>query len=302
MTKDLYPNHSLEEIINDLDTNDRKRLAKQNYPTDGVIVKTDLAYIDDGDDFHLFDIYYNEENYGKALPTIINIHGGGLVYGRKELDKNMNIDFARAGFNVIGLNYRLIPQVSLKDQISDIIAGFSFIYKNHEKFDLNIDKLFISADSAGAYLAMAAFAIINSGELQDLFGIFSPKIEIDGMVFISPMTRLADDGSFSTINDFVIDGLDHDELKIYAKNMIKIFDKVSPCPIFIQTSKEDFIRDHSYELRDYLDNRGAFYEFADFGKGSDQALGHVFPVCYPKWPESIIAIGQMVLFLKNLTY
>ena len=300
MTKDLYPNHSLEEIINDMDTNDRKRLAKQDYPTDGVIVEADLAYIDDGDDFHLFDIYYNEENMGKTLPTIINIHGGGLVYGRKELDKNMNIDFARAGFNVAGLNYRLLPQVSLKEQISDIISGISFIYNNHEKFDLNMNKLFISADSAGAYLAMAAFAIINSGELQDLFGIFSQTIEIDGMVFISPMTRLADDGSFSSINEFVIGGLEHNDLKTYAKNMINIFDKVNPCPIFIQTSKEDFIRDHSYDLRDYLDERSGFYEFADFGKGIDQALGHVFPVCYPKWPESIIAIGQMILFLKNL--
>ena len=300
MTKDLYPNHSLEEIINDMDTNDRKRLAKQDYPTDGVIVEADLAYIDDGDDFHLFDIYYNEENMGKTLPTIINIHGGGLVYGRKELFKNMNIDFARAGFNVTGLNYRLIPQVSLKDQISDIIAGFSYIYKNHNKLGLDMNKIFISADSAGCYLAMAAFAIINSSKLQDLFGISSPKIEIDGMVFISPMTRLADDGSFSTINDFVIDGLDHDDLKSYAKNMINILDEVSPCPIFIQTSKEDFIRDHSYELRDYIDKRDRFYEFADFGKGYDRSLGHVFPVCYPKWPESIMAIGQMILFLKNL--
>ncbi|MFO3667759.1 alpha/beta hydrolase [Anaerococcus kampingiae] len=300
MTKDLYPNHSLEEIINDMDTNDRKRLAKQSYPTDGVIVKSDLAYINDRDDFHLFDIYYNEENKGKTLPTIINIHGGGLVYGRKELNRNINIEFARAGFNVAALNYRLLPQVSLKEQISDIISGISFIYNNHEKFDLNMDKLFISADSAGAYLAMAAFAIINSGELQDLFGISCPKIEIDGMVFISPMTRLADDGSFSSINEFVIGGLNHDDLKTYAKNMIKIFDKVNPCPIFIQTSKEDFIRDHSYDLRDYLDEGSGFYEFADFGKGIDQALGHVFPVCYPKWPESIIAIGQMVLFLKNL--
>ena len=120
------------------------------------------------------------------------------------------------------------------------------------------------------------------------------------MVFISPMTRLADDGSFSTINDFVIGGLEHDELKSYAKNMINILDEVNPCPIFIQTSKEDFIRDHSYELRDYLDKRGRFYEFTDFGKGYDRSLGHVFPVCYPKWPESIMAIGQMVLFLKNL--
>lgn len=300
MTKDLYPNHSLEEIINDMDTNDRKRLAKQFYPTDGVIVKSDLAYINDRDDFHLFDIYYNEENKGKGLPTIINIHGGGLVYGRKELNRNINIEFARAGFNVAALNYRLLPQVSLKEQISDIISGISFIYNNHEKFDLNMNKLFISADSAGAYLAMAAFAIINSGELQNLFGIFSPKIEIDGMVFISPMTRLADDGSFSSINEFVIGGLDHNDLKTYAKNMINILDEVSPCPIFIQTSKEDFIRDHSYELRDYLDKRGRFYEFADFGKGYDRSLGHVFPVCYPKWPESIMAIGQMVLFLKNL--
>ena len=120
------------------------------------------------------------------------------------------------------------------------------------------------------------------------------------MVFISPMTKLEEEGSISTINDLVVNALDKKEQKAYAKNMIPILYEVEVCPILIQTSSEDFIRDHSYELRNYLDKRGAFYEIIDFGKGRDYELGHVFPVCYPQYPESLMAIEQMVLFLKNI--
>lgn len=300
MAKDLYLNHSLEEIIKGMETNDKKRLALQNYPTDGVIVRADLSYLDDCDEFHNFDIYYNEDLKGKAIPTLINIHGGGLVYGTKELDKNMNVEFARRGFNVLGLNYRLNPSVNLREQISDIIACLTYIYENYQDLGLSMERTFISADSAGCYLSMAAFAIINSRKLQTLFDLECPDIEINGMVFISPMTKLEEEGSISTINDLVVNALDKKEQKAYAKNMIPILYEVEVCPILIQTSSEDFIRDHSYDLRNYLDKRGAFYEFIDFGKGRDYELGHVFPVCYPKYPESLMAIEQMVLFLKNI--
>lgn len=300
MAKDLYPNHSLEEIIKGMETNDKKRLALQNYPTDGVIVRTDLSYLDDGNEFHNFDIYYNEDLKGKTIPTLINIHGGGLVYGTKELDKNMNVEFARRGFNVLGLNYRLNPSVNLREQISDIISALSYIYTNHRDLDLSMERTFISADSAGCYLAMAAFAIINSRKLQGLFDLECPDIEINGMVFISPMTRLEESGSLSIINDMVVGALEKEEEKAYAKNMISILDEVKVCPILIQTSSEDFIRDHSYKLREYLDKRDTFYEFIDFGKGKDYELGHVFPVCYPKYPESQMAIDQMVLFLNKI--
>ena len=222
MAKDLYPNHSLEEIIESMETNDKKRLALQNYPTDWVIVRADLSYLDDGDEFHNFDIYYNEDLKGKSIPTLINIHGGGLVYGTKELDRNMNVEFARAGFNVLGLNYRLNPSVNLREQISDIISALSYIYKNYQDLDLSMKRTFISADSAGCYLAMAAFAIINSRKLQGLFGLECPDIEINGMVFISPMTRLEEGGSLSIINDMVVNALEKEEEKAYAKNMISI--------------------------------------------------------------------------------
>ena len=300
MADDLYPNYSLEEIIEGMETNDKKRLALQNYPTDGVVVREDFSYLDDGDDFYNFDIYYNEELKGKSIPTLINIHGGGLVYGTKELDKNMNVEFARRGFNVLGLNYRLNPSVNLREQISDIIACLTYIYENYQDLGLSMERTFISADSAGCYLAMAAFAIINSRKLQSLFDLECPDIEINGMVFISPMTRLEEGGSLSIINDMVVGALDKKEEKAYAKNMISILDEVNICPILIQTSSEDFIRDHSYKLREYLDKRDAFYEFIDFGKGKDYELGHVFPVCYPKYPESLMAIGQMVLFLNKI--
>ena len=59
----------------------------------GVKTRCDLSYKNDRNLYHDFDIYYGNSSY-EDLPTIIIVHGGGLVYGTKELDKNMEIYFA----------------------------------------------------------------------------------------------------------------------------------------------------------------------------------------------------------------
>ena len=91
--KDLYPNLGLSDIIKILHDKDRGRLAKEDFSLCGVEIFSDLSYKDDGDSYHNFDLYYGNPR-SETLPTIIMVHGGGLVYGRKELNKDMGIYFA----------------------------------------------------------------------------------------------------------------------------------------------------------------------------------------------------------------
>ena len=43
------------------------------------------------------------------LPVYIDVHGGGFVYGYKELNRNFCIALARRGFAVISISYRVLP-------------------------------------------------------------------------------------------------------------------------------------------------------------------------------------------------
>ena len=50
----------------------------------GIEEYLDIDYIGDGSPFHKLDIYRPEIALGEKLPTIIHIHGGGWVHGRKK--------------------------------------------------------------------------------------------------------------------------------------------------------------------------------------------------------------------------
>ena len=66
---------------------DNKRIASQT-PTPGIKAICDIPYINDGERAHLLDIYYPESTKETdRLPVIIDIHGGGWLYGYKEINK-----------------------------------------------------------------------------------------------------------------------------------------------------------------------------------------------------------------------
>ena len=59
--------------------------------------------------WHLLDIYRPRDAEGK-IPVIIDVHGGGWVYGDKVLYSHYCMDMARRGFAVVNFNYRLAPR------------------------------------------------------------------------------------------------------------------------------------------------------------------------------------------------
>ena len=83
--------------------NDKKYLKKLK-TFGNFSVKKDLAYIDDGNKFHLLDILcpvLNKEN-GVVL---FYIHGGSYLYGEKEASRVFTSWFTHKGFIVIAINF-----------------------------------------------------------------------------------------------------------------------------------------------------------------------------------------------------
>lgn len=95
----------------------------------------------------VFDFYYptNVKNF----PTIIWFHGGGLTGGERSIPEYLK----NKGFAVIGVGYRLSPNVKAVECIKDAAAATAWAFKNIESYGGNKDLIFVSGMSAGGYLA-----------------------------------------------------------------------------------------------------------------------------------------------------
>lgn len=296
--KDLYPNLGLSDIIEMLNKNDRKRLANASYSTDGVKILSDLSYKDDGDLYHNFDIYYGNSS-GNLLPTVVNVHGGGLVYGTKEICKQACVYMAKFGFNVANINYRLLPDVTFRDQIKDVLDGIAYIYDNAYKLNLNPEKIFLTSDSAGSFLTLGAYALMKDENFREIFDIKAKDIAISGMALISPMIGLLKSGSLSLINEPARRGLNEKQIP-FTDDILKALTDTILLPTIITTSEEDFIRDQALSIKNFLDDKNIKNIFLDFKKTDSHPLGHGFAITHPDLEESGQVFGEIKDLFKKL--
>ena len=295
--KDLYPDLGLKDIIEILNKKDRERLKKAVYSTKGVEVVSDLSYKADGDFYHDFDLYYGNSS-GESLPTVLCVHGGGLVYGTKDLNKQMGIYLAKLGFNLVNINYRLLPDVTFTDQVKNVADAFAYIYENSPTIKLNRNEIFILSDSAGSLLSLAAYALMKDSNIRNVFGINALDFDISGLAFISPMTGLVKTGSLSLINEPARRSLSEEEIP-FTENILRAFKNTNLPPSLIVTSEEDFIRSQALDFKNFLDNKGIQNKFLDFKKSSDHPLGHGFAVSHPDLTESKVVLEEISNFFDK---
>lgn len=297
MQINLYPDLGLSDIIKILHDKDRGRLAHEDFSDCGVEIFSDFSYKDDGDSYHNFDIYYGNSKY-KPLPTIIIVHGGGLVYGRKELNKNLGISFAQKDFNVANINYRLLPYVTFPEQVQDVADAFSYIYENSPDLGINHDKIFILSDSAGSLLSLAALALMKDEKIRNIFGINALDFDISGLAFISPMTGLVKSGSLALINEPARRNLTSEQVP-FVDNILEALENTILPPSIIATSEEDFIIDQALYLKAFLDSKNIRNKFLDFKKKESHPLGHGFAISHPNLYESGLVIDEIERFFNN---
>ena len=93
------------------------------------------------------DLYYPTNI--KNFPTIVWFHGGGLTGGNREIPEYLK----DKGIAIVGVEYRLSPNVKGVDCIKDAAAATSWAFKNIENYGGNTSLIFVSGMSAGGYLA-----------------------------------------------------------------------------------------------------------------------------------------------------
>ena len=120
----------------------------------GVSVCRDIAYTDSGLRAHRLDVYRPRERAG-ALPVIIYIHGGGFRILSKDTHWLMGLAFARAGYVVFNISYRLAPRFPFPAGLQDCAAALEWVLEHARSYGGDPDRVVLAGEAAGANLVTA---------------------------------------------------------------------------------------------------------------------------------------------------
>jgi acetyl esterase len=90
---------------------------------------------------------------GPPWPIVFYVHGGGFSILSKDTHWGMALAFARRGFVVFNVSYRLAPRHPFPAAVEDVCRAFDWAVKNAPRFGGDTSRLVLAGESAGANLA-----------------------------------------------------------------------------------------------------------------------------------------------------
>lgn len=282
---------------------DMKRLQRQTPPA-GITCVCDIAYLSDGQKSHLMDVYY-PENITEDLPVIIDIHGGGWMYGYKEINKHYNMYLASRGFVIFSLNYTLAPQANYKQQLRECFTAFHFIKENGANYPCDMNNVFLTGDSAGGHLAALCCEVFGNEKLAEIFNVSLPAFQIRAAAFTcgafampNLLTKIKVPLATAYARYIFGEDLLNKSMHKYC-NATELLSECKMPPIYLSSSKQDFIGSETKKFCKKADELGIAYKLRFWDKGKEHALPHVFNIIEPDYPESIVTNNEMTDFFKT---
>ena len=266
------------------DKSDKKRMATQTPPENVVKVK-DIPYIDDGNQYHKFDVFYPDGKIAKeGLPVIIDIHGGGWMYATKDLNEYYCMELAKKGYCVFSISYRLVPDVTVNEQIKDCTEALAFIRANMKDYPANKKTVMLTGDSAGGQLALYSTILNNNPDAREIFGTVETNLNVKCLLLTSPVTYTKSGGWFSIYTKKMW-GKDYETKSTYNYmdlNEIMELANNMPPTYFITSSGDTLAHDQTVNAYNYFVEKGYECEIEDFTDLRDgKKLPHVFSVLDP---------------------
>lgn len=275
---------------------DEKRISAQ-VPTAGIQKETDVPYLKDGNPMHLLDVYRPEQAEG-MLPVIIDVHGGGWMYGTKQINRNYCLALAGRGFVVFNLNYRLLPEVRFDGQMQDLFAALRWIGEHCAAYGGDRENIFLTGDSAGGMMVTLASVVNGNRAYEADFGVCSTGVAFRAVGATSPAVDITS-GIMRQMLPVLL-GPDYKNSKLYPyMDFEKVYHGQQIPPFYVVTSGGDFIRQQARKLHRVLRSHNAEHRFHDWTGESRKSLPHVFSVLEPLQKEGAATIDEMVCYFRQ---
>jgi acetyl esterase/lipase len=267
---------SSDKIRKGFGESDAKRDAGLTTPND-IKRYDDILYGTDKT-WNILDVYRPKEFEGKKLPVIVSVHGGGWVYGDKNVYQFYCMSLAQRGFAVVNFTYRLAPEYKFPAPLEDTNTVFGWILKNAEEYGFDTDNIFAVGDSAGAQtLGLYADIYANKEYAQNYdftvpSGLKLKAIALNCGVYDVDTNNDYDGMRLDVIKDYLPNQGSREE--IVRMNVAYHMTHDFP-PTFFMTCTGDFLMPQAQILEKALISNAVPHEFHFYGSyGID--FGHVF--------------------------
>ena len=281
----------------------------------GLTTPDDIIRIDDisyGPDpiWNLLDVYRPRTAEG-PLPVIIDVHGGGWVYGDKYVYQYYCMEMAQHGFAVVNFSYRLAPENVFPASMQDMDAVVRFVLSNAGKYGFDLSHVYMVGDSAGAHMTVMYSIMCTDKDYAKVLGVMPP----DGFV---PSAVVLNCGVYDICEMLKDKGPSVMLLKPLVKDLLgvdELPDPLSPvqdallCPVkyinssfpasFVMTAPGDFLVRQPDFLLPVLEREGIKHTFRVYGSEQNK-LHHVFH-CEIRTPEAKQCNDDEMAFLLNLS-
>ncbi len=296
-----------------------------------------VPYVDDIDDGstddqevrgHLLDVYMPQRVHealtagtltdAERLPVFIDIHGGGFLYGYKELNRNFNMEITQRDFIVFSLSYREGATHTYIDTLTDISHAYSWILEYGAEYGADMSHIFVSGDSAGANMAFYSTANEYNDAMAKQTGVPQSGLKAQALVlvcgvydldkFFAPSSRTSDNPAhFVNLADslnLLADAYFRpvaDKFVPQFTTMGSIMDCTDMPPMFINTASDDFLVTDNLSLALKLAVKGKDFELdvARAGRNPGEELGHVYVIGMAWHPRAQRTLNLMRDFMHK---
>ena len=277
--------------------NDYKRDKAIPLPAD-TTQRRNISYGSHGK-WNLLDVYY-PDGTTHPLPTIVSIHGGGYVYGNKEIYRRYGMDMARRGIAFVNFNYRLAPKWRFPAPLWDTNSVMEWICKNAVRYHLDPTRIILVGDSAGAQLASQYAAIATNPEYASTFPMRLPDITIRALGLNCGMydpKAFVGNGVSGVAKDYLGRHFDPADPRLLVLEAIG----TNYPPAHITTAHHDFLKDNAQPMFEFLSEKGIPCKLDCYGSEEDKTVGHVFHVTITN-PEAVRCNDDAAAFFKEILH
>lgn len=265
----------LKEFCRSNKVDDDKRNAGLNTP-DGIKRFDNILYGDDKDR-NVLDVYRPKDKKGK-LPVIVSIHGGGWVYGDKNIMQFYCMSLAEKGFAVVNFSYRLAPEHKHPTPLEDINKVFYWIFANADKYGFDTKNIFGVGDSVGASMLGWYCNLCTDDDYAERLAIYPPKGFLPRAVALNcGLYRLVHGEELlidSLAEAYLPEGGTNDEYEDISL-ICHVSDDFPPC--FIMTAVGDFLKCQAEPFYNLVRTLGVEAEYHCYSD-EEVELTHVFHI------------------------
>lgn len=246
---------------------------------EGLEIPEDIEYVrnvryGENKKYHTLDICW-PKRIEEELPVIISVHGGGYVYGSKEVYQFYAASLAQMGFTVVNFNYRLAPKYKFPAPLEDLNTVISWLLEHQKEYPVDMQKVFLVGDSAGAQIVAQYGAMYSNKEYASVMEMDVPKFTLKALGLCCGTYDLKKRALEADGKGLMRDYLGKDIRKYGEKLNVLNYITADYPPAYLFSANGDYLKEECRPMAELLRSKGVRSEYKIYG---NEQTYHVFHV------------------------